>query len=368
MASRFFKPSRIVAVALVLGAGLWIASGRIGNRAPETPTPVAAAPKVPVQKVGVATAAPEKHDRQVALSCVTQADHRAFAAARGAGVIVDLKVKSGSAVRAGDVVATISDEGRDAAVNQAKALLDQRQAEYDANRRLIDRGDAPRNNLPALEAGVASAKATLSSATAEAEKSAVRSPVDGIVNAVPVQLGQAVQVGVEVAEIVGPDPMLAVGYVSERQRGFLQVGQNATMRFIDNSTFNGTVSFVGLSSDKATRTYRVEARMANPGTAIADGVTCEMMVTLAPVDAAAVPRSALVFSDAGQLGVRIADSNNQARFLPVAIVDDTRDNVWVTGIAEATRVIVVGQDFVKEGDLVEAVSAAAAEVKGEPPA
>jgi hypothetical protein len=33
----------------------------------------------------------------------------------------------------------------------------------------------------------------------------------------------------------------------------------------------------------------------------------------------------------------------------------------VTGISKASRVIVVGQDFVKDGDKVEAVSAAEAE-------
>jgi multidrug efflux system membrane fusion protein len=159
--------------------------------------------------------------------------------------------------------------------------------------------------------------------------------------------------------------------VSERQRGSLEVDQIANIRFIDGKTVNGTVSFVSLSADKATRTYRVEARMPNPSAEIADGVTCEMTVTLAPMQAAAVPRSALVFSDAGALGVRIADDRSLARFVPVALVDDGRETVWVTGIDKPTRVIVVGQDFVKDGDPVEAVTAADAApvaIKTEPPA
>jgi multidrug efflux system membrane fusion protein len=130
----------------------------------------------------------------------------------------------------------------------------------------------------------------------------------------------------------------------------------------------GTVKFVGLSADKATRTYPVEATMANADGSIGDGVTCELAVTLAPIEAAAVPRSALVFSDAGHLGVRIVDSESKAQFMPVDLVDDGRENVWVTGIKQPVRVIVVGQDFVKEGDPVEAVSAAEAGVKGQPPA
>ena len=67
-----------------------------------------------------------------------------------------------------------------------------------------------------------------------------------------------------------------------------------------------------------------------------------------------ISRSALIFSDAGELGVRIADEKSQARFVPVKIVDDQLQSVWATGIDKSARVI-VGQDFVKDGDLVEAV-------------
>jgi multidrug efflux system membrane fusion protein len=76
----------------------------------------------------------------------------------------------------------------------------------------------------------------------------------------------------------------------------------------------------------------------------------------------------LVFSDEGQLGIRIADADSKARFVPIEIVEDGRSSVWITGIEGATRVIVVGQDFVKDGDPVEAVSAAEADSDAEPPA
>ena len=197
----------------------------------------------------------------------------------------------------------------------------------------------------------------------------IRAPINGVVNAVPVQVGQAVQPGAEIAEVIDPDPMLAVGAVTERQRGMLKNEQPVTTRFIDGRKVEGTISFVGMSSDRATRTYRVEARMANADAAIADGVTCEMAIALDPVEATAVPRSALVFSDAGALGVRVANSSNKAAFVPVEVVDDSGQVVWVTGVDNPTRVIVVGQDFVKEGDAVDAVTAAdAAKATAEPPA
>jgi multidrug efflux system membrane fusion protein len=369
MASAVFKPSRIVAVALIAIAGLWVGSGYLVPHAEEPkpearPTDAAAS----TLKVAVETATPEVHPRNIDVSCVTRADRRAMATARAAGVIEALNVKRGDTVKAGDVLATISDEGRTAAVAQAKAFLEQRQAEYQANKKLIEGGNAPRINLPAVEAAVAAAEAALAAAEAEARKSSVIAPLDGVVDQVPAELGQAIQVGTNVAEIVGPDPMLAVGAVTEAHRSQLSTGQTANVTFIDGRKATGTITFISLSAEKATRTYPVEAKIANADAAIADGVTCEMSIALEPMQAAAVPRSALVFSDEGRLGIRIADENSQARFVPVDIVDDGREAVWVSGIDQPVRVIVVGQDFVKEGDTVEAVSAAKVEKAAEPPA
>jgi multidrug efflux system membrane fusion protein len=365
MASSLLKPSRLIAIVLVLAAGAWVATGHFGTgdetKAEDTPAEAAAAAPVPVQRVGIAMATPEQHARQVVLSCTTRADHRASAVARAAGVLIELSVTRGSKVKANDPIATISDEGRTSAVAQAQATLDQVQQDYEAKKRLIDRGDVSRNTQASLESAVAAAKAALATAQAEAERSTIRAPIDGEVDLVPVQVGQAVQIGTDIAEIVDPDPMLAVGNVSEAHRSSLEKGQTADVRFIDGSKVTGTVDFVSLSADKATRTYPVEAKMANPKGAIADGVTCEMTVTLDSTEATAIPRSALIFSDEGHLGVRIAQDDSTVKFFPVDLVDDARDVVWVTGISKASRVIVVGQDFVKDGDKVEAVSAAEAE-------
>ena len=367
MASAFFKPSRIVAVGLVVAAALWIGSGVFGSDNEATPDPDIKSPvaSIPLQKVAVETLLLEKHDRATLISCVTEADNRAVAVARGPGILIELLVTQGDTLRSGQKIAVISDEGREAAVKQAEALVAQRKAEYDANKRLIDQGTSPRNNLPALEAGVAAADASLAAARAEAEKQTIVSPIGGIVDSVPVQVGQVVKDGTEIAEIVDPDPMLAVGQISEFRRGSLAIGQDVTIRFVEGAPVDGKVTFVGLSAEPATRTYKVEARMANPKALIADGLTCEMRIALSPIEATAVPRSSLVFSDEGELGVRTVDEGDRAHFVPVEIVEDARSSVWIIGLESPARVIVTGQDFVTEGDLVEAVPNNAAT---EPPA
>jgi membrane fusion protein, multidrug efflux system len=80
-------------------------------------------------------------------------------------------------------------------------------------------------------------------------------------------------------------------------------------------------------------------------------------LVLAAVPAARVPRSALTFSSEGKLGVRVVGEGNKVAFVPVTVVEDALEQLWLAGVADGAKVIVQGQDFVKEGEIVEAVAA-----------
>jgi len=53
------------------------------------------------------------------------------------------------------------------------------------------------------------------------------------------------------------------------------------------------------------------------------------------------------------------DPKGIVEFLPVTIVEDEQSHMWVGGITDGARVIVQGQDFVRDGQNVEPVTAAA---------
>jgi membrane fusion protein, multidrug efflux system len=85
---------------------------------------------------------------------------------------------------------------------------------------------------------------------------------------------------------------------------------------------------------------------------------------LAPVQATRVPRSALTLASNGDVGVRTVNAGNTVAFMPVSVVEDDQTFMWVEGIPDGTRVIVQGQDFVREGQRVEAVVTAAVQTAG----
>ena len=62
-----------------------------------------------------------------------------------------------------------------------------------------------------------------------------------------------------------------------------------------------------------------------------------------------LPQSALTLNNDGKLGVRVVDWEGIVQFMPVKILRDDIDGIWVTGLTEEADVIVVGQDFVTAG-------------------
>jgi membrane fusion protein, multidrug efflux system len=355
--------SRTAAIGLVLAAGLWIGSGYLlPHGTPDSQAAIRASEQAPkLFRVAVIDARTEQHNRKLVLSGRTEADRKVMAVARTGGVLTELRVRRGQLVQKDEIIAILSDEAREAQVAQARALVAQRKAELEARRKLIETGALPKLDLVNLESQTKVAEAALSSAEAERERSIVRAPWAGVVTDVPAEIGASAfsMAGKEIAQIIALDPMLAVVEAAERNLGGIKVGAAAEIRLVTGQKVSGRVRFVSKSAAAATRTYRVEVEIPNADGAIPDGITAEVALRMEPQPATRVPRSALTFSSSGTLGVRVVDAADTVQFIPVSVIEDDQADMWVSGIAGGTRVIVQGQDFVREDQKVSPVPASA---------
>jgi membrane fusion protein, multidrug efflux system len=355
------KASRITAIGLVAAAGLWIASGHLMPR--ESGKSHAAIRTSETAKklfrVAVIESVAVPHSRKLTISGRTEADKHVSLTARTGGILTELRVKRGTVVKEGDVIAVLSDDARAAQVAQAESLVTQRRTELDAKRKLIATGALPRLDLVNMEAMLKAAEGALAAAEAERDRGVIRAPWTGVVNEVLVDVGEAAFSfqGREIAKIVALDPMLAVVEVAERKLAGIKVGDPAKVRLVTGEIAAGRIRFVAKTASQTTRTYRVEVELPNADGAIPDGITAEVSIQLAKVAATRVPRSALTISSNGDVGVRSVGAGGKVGFLAVSVIEDEQSQMWVAGIPDSARVIVRGQDFVREGQEVEAIEA-----------
>lgn len=359
------KGSKLLALSLIVLAVLWIGSGMLfPHQVPQAPNTAQQADEK--FRVAVAEINPEPYQPKLVLSGRTEADKKVAIVARTQAIITELRVKRGDRVKGGDVLAVLMDDGRNAQLQQARALVQQRRAEYEARSKLIEQGSLPKLETNNIASQLRAAEAALAQAEAEIERIRIVAPWDGVVDSVSAEQGQflmmmpAMGAGAsgpnEIARMISLDPIIAIVEVSEKRLSGIRLGEEAELRLVSGEVVKGKVRYISKSAAATTRTYRVDVEAPNPDHKIPDGITAEVAITMATVEAAKVPRSALTFSAQGKLGVRAVNAESKVVFIPVELVDDAQQSMWVKGIPQGTRVIVQGQDFVREDQVVDAVT------------
>jgi membrane fusion protein, multidrug efflux system len=321
-----------------------------GDAVTEPGTPVGEHPLFEVVSRSV-TASPRP--AELRLRGRTQAIRAVTIRAETGGRVVEAPILEGSPVQAGDVVCRLDVDARGAAVDQASADLRARQLEYDAAVELQARGHRSANNVAALEAARDGARAQLRAAREELANIELRVPFDGYFDGRDAEIGDFLRTGDPCGTVLQLDPILIVAEVAERDVGGLEPGMPGEARLLSGQRVDGTIRFVERRADPATRTFRVELEVPNPDGAIRSGVTSEIRLNLPPEPAHRVPASILALDSNGDLGVRIIENGDTVRFLPIRLLSDDGEQVWISGLPETAEIIVLGQDFVSDGTRVE---------------
>jgi multidrug efflux system membrane fusion protein len=368
MAMAKYRFHKIAAVAVLIGFAAWMGTGKFssvgsaaaegeGEGKAEVTKQAAAETKPALRTVAVMKPPRTSHARAIRISGQTQADKRAVLATRAAGIIAELPVKEGDRVKAGDLVLRLESEEKPAAIETAAQLVKQREAELDAARQLSKSGNLAKLQLQTTISALAQAQAQLETARADLERTRIVAPFGGIVDDLTVELGSSVMQGGEVAIMLSLDPVVVRGEISERDLAHIKIGDKAEAVLVNDAKVEGMVRYISREATAATRTYRVEIAISNPQATIPAGMTAELTLRSAPVDAVALPRSVVTLSATGDLGIRAVDEANKVVFYPIDLVDDTPTGLLLAGIPADARVILAGQDLVKEGDEVKPVEA-----------
>lgn len=261
----------------------------------------------------------------------------------GARAAVITAKSSLEGAKAAVISAQSSREGARAAVISAESALESALAGV----------ESAKSGVEAAQAGIRSADTVVAAANKEIERLRIHAPFAGLLESDTAELGSLLQTGGLCATVIQLDPMKLVGYVPETDVDRIEVGARAGARLASGREVEGRVTFLSRSADSTTRTFRVELEVPNPDLAIRDGQTADILIQAEGRKAHMLPQSVLTLNDTGDLGVR-AVVTGEALFMPAAVLRDTMEGVWVSGLPDSLDVIVVGQEFVTDGVAVAA--------------
>lgn len=362
--SGFFRAHRIFAIVVLVSAAIWVGTGQFSSvgseeaqasqpqaeKGAETAKPAATEPVL--RTVAAIRPVFVDHAREIRVSGATEADKKATLAARTSGIVAGLGVTKGERVTADAIVLTLEGSDVTANVTTAEATLKQRKQELEVAEKLFARGNLADLQLTGARAAKAAAEAQLSQAMSAVDRLNLRAPFSGIVDSVDVERGEWVEQGKAIATILSLDPIVVRAEVGELDIGDVVPGSKATVRLVSGEKLVGTIRDVAREASAQTRTFGVEVSIPNADGKIPSGMTAEVILFAEPSRAVIVPRSVITLSDKGVIGVRVVGGDNIAQFAPVDLIDDTNDGLVIAGVPQGVRIIVAGQDLVRDGEKV----------------
>jgi len=146
--------------------------------------------------------------------------------------------------------------------------------------------------------------------------SAIRAPMEGIIQTRTIETGQYVQAGFVMATLLRNDPMLLRFQVEPPEAPRIKSGAIATFTLRETQrTFNAKVTLVAGSADAATHMIGVTAEIADEGHKywLRPGSFCDVTMNLGALrDAPMIPRSAARAPDHGSSDERVRGAGESA--------------------------------------------------------
>ena len=360
-------PLVIVVLALVLVAVI----ARMPNEAEPTPDNGVPAVNVIVQTV---QPIPELADT-FTLSAVVEPDRVVHVAAevtgrverfglrehpvswRGRDIPAGKPVQEGEPIAEKDPIVYLNTDLLKARFDRAQAQFEYDQTEYRRIADLYERGVTSKTEFDDARATRDVSKAILEEAARNFERAEIVAPISGILNRLPIELGEYAAPGQEVAEIVNIDRVKVVVEVPERDVYYLHVGDTAEVlvRALEETKLTGEISYISELADSATRTTRLEIAIDNRDHLLRSGQIIRACLTRRVLsDVIMIPLDSVIPLEHGRVVSVASDGRAERREVELGLIEGRSVRV-LRGLEAGDRLIVAGHRYVGPGQPVTVV-------------
>ena len=349
--------STTAALALALTLALGCSDGQAV--APEMKLPLVSAMPVTIEDL---------EDRVTAVGELVAPQH-AELSAEVDGRVTELMLVEGQSVTAGDPLLELDPAKRRLELAAARAHVSEAAASVENVRRQVSRQrelqarnissqsalDDSETELRLAHAKLAAAKADLGVESLALEEATVRATFDGMVVRRMVSLGEYVQVGRSLVEIVSLNPIEVEFRVAEIDSSFVRLGQEVAVHVAPypDRSFGAKVTVISPTIDPNTRTLRVKAVVDNAEGLLRPGLFARADLGLSVHEGVAVVPSSAVLQRVDGSVVFVLDGTNRATRRVVQLGSFQEGRVEVTkGLQAGDRVLVRGHADLLDGQQV----------------
>ncbi|MDR9439649.1 MAG: efflux RND transporter periplasmic adaptor subunit [Halomonas sp.] len=359
MSLRLPPLSVLLAIGLACLLLVWLALGDIeGFR--DSPPEGDAAEGPALTRVEVVERQAQAHAPRLALQGQLEAHRELELRARQAGRVSALPVALGERVSRGETLLVLDREELPARLQQAEAELALARGELAGAEGLRRRELISNTDYLRRQSGVSRALAEVATLRRQLDDTRPEAPFDGVLDRLDVDLGDLVQVGEAWGRLIDDARLTATAAAPQRDALSLEPGLPAEIRLLDGTRLTGELSHVASRADDSTRSFPVEAALANPEGRRLAGASATLVIRLPERQVHQLSPALLELDGKGRLAVKHLDVDDRVVLTPVELVSADADTARVAGLPKHIRLITLGGGFVDAGERVEAVPVATA--------
>jgi membrane fusion protein, multidrug efflux system len=276
------------------------------------------------------------------------------------GLVEDVHFSEGDTLEQGALMFSLDADILAAEVAEAEAARELAKRNYERSKKLYSRKVGTERTRDEALAELQSSDAKLALANARLKKTKIRAPFDGMVGFREISVGAYVSSGTDLVRLVKTDPVVVSFRVPERFLPVLRKRQEIAVRvdaFVDRA-FTGEVYALDNVVDVNGRSIQVRATVPNPDLLLRPGMFGRVtLVTELRQNAVIVPEAAIVPTATGTYVYRVVDG--KAARTDVSIGRRMAGRVEIVeGLSAGERVIVAGQQKVRDGANVQPLDSA----------
>lgn len=267
-----------------------------------------------------------------------------------AGFVQAIYFQDGKQVQENDLLIQLNNDEASAEVQAAEAALKLSQSTYQREAYLVKKNFGSAAQLDLLAADLKAKQAALAIANSTLAKKAIRAPFAGILTDKKISVGDYVDAGQLLVELVDNHRLVVSYHLPVKQLNYLQLGQAVKILgdSLPEKPIEAKVSYISPVIDADTRTVHVQATLEGQQPLLRPGMFVTVAEEVAAQNAMLIPEQALLGSAEGYYVYVV--SNNQIEKQMVVLGKHLFGQVQVmSGVTSGQQIVTAGQDGVEEG-------------------
>ena len=163
--------------------------------------------------------------------------------------------------------------------------------------------------------------------------------------------GELVMPGEKVYELIDLSSLKIFGYINENEILSISLNNEVSISILGEE-IEGKIDYISPISDPNTKTFEIVVKVDNKNYRYKDGLSSMISIKKGEVLAHKISPSILALGNDGALGVKVINDESKVLFKEIKVIEDTSEYMLVTGLKEKEKIIIVGQQYVSNGEEV----------------